>query len=221
MIKIQHVSKRFGRVHALRDVSLEIARGERVALVGTNGSGKTTLLRALLGLIRVEGQICCIAGFDVAKKPAHALRELSYVPLISPPLEAPVAEVLATFAALRGIDQQACLERAAALGLPLAAALPLRFRDLSGGTRQKLLAAMALAAATPILVCDEPTANLDPEARAKFLEQLEQRPSDSILLVCSHHSQDVLPLVSRIIEIRDGAVISDRPAQRLSLQVPA
>jgi ABC-type multidrug transport system ATPase subunit len=220
MIEIERVSKHFGRVPALRDVCLQIAAGERVALVGTNGSGKTTLLRALLGLIRVEGQIR-IAGIDVAAAPERALRELAYVPQISPPIDAPVREVLATFAALRGIAEQACIERAAGLGLDLVPALALRFRDLSGGMRQKLLAAMALAAEPPILVCDEPTANLDARARSAFLAQLDQRPSGSILIVCSHHEEDVRPLVGRVIELRDGAVVSDAAPRPISLKVPA
>lgn len=209
MIEIEHVSKRFGRVCALDDVSLEISAGERVALVGTNGSGKTTLLRALLGLIRFEGHVR-IGGSDVALSPERALREVAYVPQISPPLDAPVREVLATFAALRGIQPQACIDCAADLGLQLAGALATRFRDLSGGMRQKLLAAMALAAHPRVLVCDEPTANLDAAARGAFLQQLERRASDSILIVCSHHEADVRPLVTRIVELRDGSVLSDR-----------
>jgi ABC-type multidrug transport system ATPase subunit len=210
MIEIDHVSKRFGRVCALDDVCLKIQAGERIALVGTNGSGKTTLLRALLGLIRVEGHVR-IGTLDVAEAPEYALRELAYVPQISPPLDAPVRDVLATFAALRGIHPQACLDSAASLGLGLTGALGTRFRDLSGGMRQKLLAAMALAANPRILVCDEPTANLDSAARRAFLEQLERRATDSILIVCSHHEADVRPLVTRIVEMRDGSVLSDRP----------
>jgi ABC-type multidrug transport system ATPase subunit len=105
-------------------------------------------------------------------------------------------------------------------GLP-SSALPLRFRDLSGGMRQKLLAAMALAAEPAILVCDEPTANLDAAARSAFLAQLDRRPSDSILIVCSHHEEDVRPLVDRIIELRDGAVVSDASLEAVSLKVSA
>lgn len=211
MIEIDRVSKRFGRVRALDAVSLQIEAGERVALIGTNGSGKTTLLRALLGLIRVDGQVR-IHGIDVAQAPEYALRELAYVPQISPPLDAPVREVIATFAELRAIPLEACIDCAARLGLPLEAALHVRFRDLSGGMRQKLLAALALAANPRILVCDEPTANLDAAARGAFLAQLEQRPSDSILIVCSHHAEDVRSLVTRIVELREGSVVSDHAA---------
>lgn len=218
MIQIEHVSKQFARVHALRDVSLAIEPGERVALVGSNGSGKTTLLRALLGLIRVEGQIR-IGGMDVATDPAQALRDLAYMPQISPPLDAPVRDVLAAYTALRGVPIQACAEPAQYLGLDLERVLPTRFRDLSGGMRQKLLAAMALAANARILVCDEPTANLDARARDAFLEQIEDRPSDSILIVCSHRDDDVRSLVSRVVSLRDGVVVSDQAVHDSSIQL--
>jgi ABC-type multidrug transport system ATPase subunit len=221
VIEIDRVSKQYGRVRALHHVSLDIEPGDRIALVGTNGSGKTTLLRALLGLIRVEGHVR-IGGVDVAKAPELALRELAYVPQISPPLDAPVGEVLATYGALRGVQTQACLDCAERMGLELEGALRTRFRDLSGGMRQKLLAAMALAVNPRILVCDEPTANLDAAARAAFIEQLERRASDSILIVCSHHEADVKSLVTRVVELRDGVVMSNqsvstRSAQRLRL----
>lgn len=208
MIEVEHVSKRFGRVVALHDVSLSIEPGERVALVGSNGSGKTTLLRSLLGLIRVEGRIC-ISGYDVAKQPELALRELAYVPQISPPLDAPVREVLAAFCRLRNIREKACADCASRLGLSVGAIENTRFRDLSGGMRQKLLAAMALAAQPKILVCDEPTANLDADARAAFLEQIERRPADAVLIVCSHREEDVRGLVTRIITLHEGTVASD------------
>ena len=220
MIQIEHVSKQFGRVRALRDVDLRLEPGDRLALVGSNGSGKTTLLRALLGLIRVEGCIR-IGGVDVAKRPSEALRELAYVPQISPPIEAPVREVVAAFAALRGIEPGAVVRCAAELGLALEPQLTTRFRDLSGGMRQKLLAALALAVDPKILICDEPTANLDAAARQTFLQRLERRPSDSILIVCSHHDADVRPLATRIVTMREGTVQGDERTSSLRRKVCA
>ena len=101
MISVHGATKRFGRVLALDDVSLAVRPGERVAIVGTNGSGKTTLLRAMCGLLRVEGRVEAY-GEDVARRPEVALRRLAYVPQVAPPLEAPVAELVRAFCALRG-----------------------------------------------------------------------------------------------------------------------
>jgi ABC-2 type transport system ATP-binding protein len=208
MIEIERVSKQFGKVAALRDVSLRIARGERVAFVGSNGSGKTTLLRAALGLLRVTGRVT-IGGVDVATQPELALRHVAYIPQISPPLEAPVREVVVAHAALRGLPQSHIVDAAGRLGLSLATVGGTRFRDLSGGMRQKLLAAMALSTDAEVLVCDEPTANLDAGARAAFFTQLAERPSGHIVILCSHREEEVQKYVDRVVELRDGGLARD------------
>jgi ABC-type multidrug transport system ATPase subunit len=208
MISIEHVSKAFGPVLALHDVSLQIARGERVAFVGSNGSGKTTLMRALLGLLRVQGNIS-IGGVDVAVQPERALRAVAYIPQISPPLDAPVVEVVSAVAALRALHPSAIGERARRLGLDLGVVSRARFRDLSGGMKQKLLAALALATEADVLVCDEPTANLDASARAAFFQMVDERKKGSVVILCSHRVEEVRQLVDRVVEMRDGSVERD------------
>lgn len=208
MIEIEHVSKQFGPVRALRDVCLQVQPGERVAFVGSNGSGKTTLLRALLGLTRVSGSIR-IAGHDVAAHPELALKHVAYVPQIAPLLEAPVADTITAYAALRGIGQPLIEQHAYLMGLSLRELHKVRFRDLSGGMKQKLLAALALATPAQILVCDEPTANLDAAARSALFAAIAQRAPDSILLLCSHREEEVHNFVERVVELRDGAVARD------------
>lgn len=220
MITISHVKKRFDAVLALDDVSLSIRPGERVAFVGANGSGKTTLLRALLGLVRVEGKIT-IAGSDVAREPEAALRGVAYIPQISPPIEASVAEVVRAHAALRGKREEATYERAGRLGLDLGASRAKRFRDLSGGMKQKLLAAMALAAEAEVLVCDEPTANLDGEARVAFFSELAARPPSSVVVLCSHRIEEVQKLVARVVELGDGRVVRDASLDEVLLGLKA
>jgi ABC-2 type transport system ATP-binding protein len=210
MIHVAEVSKSYGAVIALDRVSLTIQAGERVALVGTNGSGKTTLLRAILGLIRFEGRIV-MGGADVAREPEIALRSAAYIPQIAPPLDAPVAEVVRAAASLRDRRPAAVSAHARKLGLDLDACSKKRFRDLSGGMKQKLLAAIALAAEAPILACDEPTANLDGEARAAFCAALAARPRSSVTILCSHRVEEVQLLVDRVIELCEGRIIRDGP----------
>ncbi len=208
MIRCEHVSKQFGAVRALSDVSLHIAPGERVAFVGSNGSGKTTLLRSIVGLVRVGGRVT-IDGIDVALTPEQALARVAYIPQIAPPLDAPVREVVRAFAALRGKTPDDVAGYAQRLGVELAKVAHTRFRDLSGGTKQKILAAMALAAQAQVLVCDEPTANLDAAARKAFFAEVDQRPPDAILVLCSHRIEEVRQLVDRAVLLRDGRLVSD------------
>ncbi|MCL2725182.1 MAG: ABC transporter ATP-binding protein [Polyangiaceae bacterium] len=215
MIRVDHVTKHFGAIAALDDVSLTIREGQRVAFVGTNGSGKTTLLRAILGLVRVKGKIL-IFGKDVARNPEVALRSVAYIPQIAPPIDAPVIEVVRAHAALRNKQEDDVFTRARRLGLEPDACKKKKFRDLSGGMKQKLLAAMALAAETPVVVCDEPTANLDGYAREAFFEQINERKSTGIVVLCSHRIEEVKRLVDRVVELDDGRVVRDGPIGEVS-----
>jgi ABC-2 type transport system ATP-binding protein len=208
MIEVRHASKCFGKIRALDDVSFTIAAGERVALVGTNGSGKTTLLRAMLGLVRCEGAIT-VAGVDVALAPERALRHIAYVPQIAPPLDAPVRDVVRAVTSLRGFSEDAVTRQAALLGLDMRQCSASRFRDLSGGMKQKLLAALALAADTGVLLCDEPTANLDGAAREAFVAALRDLSPERSVVLCSHRIAELEGIVDRVIELRDGVVARD------------
>lgn len=211
MIEVQHVGKRFGKLVALDNITLTITPGEHVGFVGTNGSGKTTLLRTILGLVRTSGRVL-VDGIDVAKSPETALVRVAYIPQIAPPLEAPVSEVIRAYTTLRAIAPDAVTAAAKTLGLAVDRSA--RFKDLSGGTKQKLLAAMALATNAPILVCDEPTANLDSEARSAFFAAVSARPKTSIVLLCSHREEEIRRMVDRVIEMKDGQVISDRAVRK-------
>jgi len=211
MIRVLHVSKSFGVVRALDDVCLHVRPGERIGFVGSNGSGKTTLIRAILGLVRVEGLVT-IDGVNVATDPELALRSVAYIPQVAPPIEAPVREVVRAVAALRRIAVPRVHERAERLGLALDGVQGTRFRDLSGGMKQKLLAALALAAETQVLVCDEPTANLDRAARAAFFEQAAERSTDAVTVLCSHRAEEIERLVDRVVEMDSGRVVRDEPA---------
>jgi ABC-2 type transport system ATP-binding protein len=217
MIAVDHVSKSFGPVRALEDITLQIGRGERVAFVGANGSGKTTLLRAMLGLTRVSGKVT-LFGIDVARAPERALARVAYIPQIAPPLEAPVKEVISSIASLRGIAGDAVIRRARGLGLDVDTCASARFRDLSGGMKQKLLAAIALATEPELLICDEPMANLDVQARERFAADLNDAPSDRTIVLCSHRDEEVSELVGRVVALGEGRLLSDRAR---SLAAPA
>ncbi|CAN5630120.1 hypothetical protein BH09MYX1_BH09MYX1_01430 [soil metagenome] len=112
-------------------------------------------------------------------------------------------------AALRNLELAKVELSAKDLGLDLAACAATRFRDLSGGMKQKLLAALALASSAEVLVCDEPTANLDADARVAFIEKLAARPKDHVTLLCSHRSHEVEDLVDRVIEFKEGRIVRD------------
>lgn len=207
-LALEGVSKRYGAVQAVNGVSLTVAAGERVAFVGSNGSGKTTLMRCALGLLSCDGQVN-ILGVDVRRHPERALADVAYIPQVAPPLDATVGDLVGTACRLRARPASRVAELAGVLGLDYERVAKSRLRDLSGGTKQKILAAVALAADARILVADEPTASLDTQARHAFFSLVAARPADSVLILCSHRTGEVRQLVNRVVELREGRVVGD------------
>lgn len=213
MIQVEAVWKDYGARPALRGVNLQVQPGERVALVGPNGSGKTTLMRTLLGLVEYRGRVR-VMGHDPLAEHASALRQVAYVPQRSPALPVPVREVVDFWASERETSRESLIPIAAELGLDLTDTWSVRFSALSGGTQQKLLAAMALGTRCPILLLDEPTANLDPHARAAFFRRIEARNPAPTLVLSSHRLDEIRHLVQRVIVLSDGVVAFDDALDR-------
>jgi ABC-type multidrug transport system ATPase subunit len=202
-VELRELGKRFGRVAALQGVSLELPAGSRTALIGPNGSGKSTLVRALLGMLAVRGEIR-FDGEPAGDDRGALARRIAYVPQIAPRLAAPVREVVRAVAGLRGRSWQQVAELAAQLDLDLGALGKRPFRALSGGQRQKVLAALALAAGAELLLLDEPTASMDPRSRAVFFRLIEALPTTTTILLCSHRLDEIRRLVDRVVVLAEG-----------------
>jgi ABC-type multidrug transport system ATPase subunit len=207
-IELTHVGKWFGDVVALDDVTLDIPAGRRVALIGPNGSGKTTLTRAVMGLIAVTGDI----RIDGRPPRAELARRLAYVPQVAPQMAATVGELVGAVCSLRRLPRSNVETVARELDLDVRALAARPFRSLSGGMKQKLLIAAALAARPELLVLDEPTASLDARSRARFYAlQRELLPGATVLL-CSHRVDEIRSLVDHVCALEDGRVAYHGPA---------
>jgi ABC-2 type transport system ATP-binding protein len=204
-IEAQGVGKRFGSTRALHGVSFTIEAGARVALLGPNGSGKSTLNRAVLGLLRVEGELR-VGGRDPFAARAELAQRVAYVPQTAPQLAASVRELVAAVCTLRGTPPASVEKLACELELPLAELAARPFRSLSGGMKQKLLVALALAAEPELLVLDEPTGSLDAASRARVLELVAAQAQRTTLLLCSHRLEEVRQLASEVLVLADGSV---------------
>ncbi|MCA8975364.1 MAG: ATP-binding cassette domain-containing protein [Planctomycetes bacterium] len=205
LVELQDVDKHFGRVHALRAVSLQLPSGSRTALIGPNGSGKSTLVRALMGMLAVRGAIR-FDGEIASEERAALARRIAYVPQIAPRLAAPVRDVVAAVAGLRGRAPGEVATVAARLGLDLADIGRRPFRALSGGQRQKVLAALAIVSGAELLLLDEPTASMDPASRGEFFALVEELPSIVTVVLCSHRLDEVRRLVDHVIVLEEGVV---------------
>ena len=206
------VSKRFGPVAALDDVSLTVAHGECVALVGESGSGKTTLLRAFNALTTIDAGVARVDGRDVAGlDPVVLRRAVGYVPQDGGLLPHwTVARNVALVPVLTGRADSAALAAAAldSVGLP-----PLQFgarwpRDLSGGQRQRVAVARALAAGPRIVLLDEPFGALDAITRGDVQElflALRRRTGMAALLV-THDLHEAFLVADRVVVMHGGRV---------------
>lgn len=208
MIRIENLSKSFRRSKVLHGLSLDIAGGDRVALVGSNGAGKTTLMRCLLGEYGYSGRIE-IDGRNVSDSRARVLKRVGFVPQLPPPLKMPVTQLLQFAAGVCDSEVGAMQNVAGELGLSIDAIGHQAFSSLSGGQKQKLLISIALGRELDVLVLDEPAANLDPKARRAFFRMLAESYSDTTMLVSSHRLSEVAALVNRVVELEGGRVTVD------------
>lgn len=207
-IELRQVGKRFGRIRALRGVSTEIPSGRALALVGPNGSGKSTLIRVLMGLVSHTGDV----RFDERPRDRKTSEQLAYVPQAAPQLAVPVAELVQAVARVRGIEPGDVARLAREFDLDLGAVANQQLRNLSGGTRQKVMVALALAAKTRLLLLDEPTASLDAKSRDRFFALVNERRGSATVILCSHRADELHHLVSHVVALRDGEVAYDGPA---------
>lgn len=214
LIQIRALEKTFVRRAVLQALDVDIANDDRIALIGSNGAGKTTLIRCLLGHYRYKGDIF-LGGEKVSTHNRDMLEAIAFVPQLPPPLKMPVSD-LVKFACESGkADRDEISNLADKLGLELDILLPIPFNRLSGGQKQKLLIAIALARPARLLIFDEPSANLDPAARAAFLDLLATR-KDRAMLIASHRLEEIASLVNRVIEMDQGKIVlDDRISDRL------
>lgn len=202
VLTVVGVRKTFGKVVALDAVSLEAAPGEALALWGPNGAGKTTLLKAILGLTSFAGEIR-VLGDDARRQGKRARRHMGYVPQATSFYEGRVSETMRYFARLRGADYGRAAALLDQLGLGPHGSKPVS--ALSGGMRQRLALAIALVGDPPLLLLDEPTANLDLRARRDHLAILAAlRDEGRALIFATHRLEEVDALADRIAVLEDG-----------------
>jgi len=213
-IEVRGVGKRYGRVAALDDVSFQLEARSRVALVGPNGSGKSTLNRILMGLVACRGSVRLDGRCPFRERVAVA-RRMAYVPQIPPQLAAPVDEVVRAVEQVRELARGTVAQVARELDLDLAAVGRRPFRSLSGGMKQKVLIALALASRAELLILDEPTGSLDARSRERFFALFDALAEDVTLVLCSHRLDEIRPLVDHVLWLEEGRVAYDGPAAAL------
>ena len=205
MLRLSHLSKSFGRLQVVKDLSVDFGRSQVVCLIGPNGSGKTTMIKCILGLvIPDEGKI--VVNSHQVGRSWNYRRAIGYMPQINRfPDNIKVKQLFEMIKDIRQHRGDFDEELYRAFNIELIGEK--RMSTLSGGMRQKVNAALAFLFNPAILILDEPTAGLDPAASEILKEKiLSCRTEGKLIVITTHNMSDVEELADQVLLLHDGTL---------------
>ncbi len=211
MIEVQHLTKRYGPVTAVDDVSFTVERGEILGFLGPNGAGKTTTMRVLTGYMPPTDGKAIVAGYDVFEQPIEAKRRTGYLPE-TPPLypEMTVRDYLMFVSKIKGVPRG---ERTARVDEMMRKThvddmANRHCGKLSKGYRQRVGLAQALMHNPDVLILDEPTAGLDPKQIIETRQLIRSLAGDHTIILSTHILPEVSQTCQRVVIINRGKVVA-------------
>jgi ABC-2 type transport system ATP-binding protein len=217
-IAVDHVSKRYDDVEAVKDVSFAIRRGTTTALLGGNGAGKTTTLAMMLGVLTPTAGRIRVLGCEMPRQRHRALPRMNFTsPYVDLPKRLTVRQNLRIFADLYGVARPRLRIDALAGEFDLGAFLDRAYGSLSAGQRTRVSLAKALLNEPEVMLLDEPTASLDPDVGDRVRSWLEhyQRRTGCTMLLASHHMGEVERMCDDVVMLRAGVVVDRGSPQAL------
>jgi ABC-2 type transport system ATP-binding protein len=212
LIHVEHLTRRFGSVHAVEDLSFHLERGEVVGFLGPNGAGKTTVMRILTGFLPASSGRAEIAGLDVLRESLEVRRRIGYLPEAVPLYrEHRVHEMLVFQARLHGMSRREWKARIPAVleRVGLAEREQSMIGQLSRGQRQRIGLAVALLPEPEVLILDEPTSGLDPLQRLEVRRLLSELAREHTVLLSSHILPEIEAVAPRVIILDRGRMAAD------------
>jgi ABC-2 type transport system ATP-binding protein len=209
-VVVEHLSRRFGDIVAVRDVSFEVRRGEIFGMLGPNGAGKSTTLRILCGILDPSGGRAVVVGFDVSKQPERVKQSIGYMTQrFSLYEDLTVEENLRFYAGIYGLSRN---QRGARVSEELArSGLKDRRKQLSGtlsgGWKQRLALVCATIHRPPLLFLDEPTAGVDPVSRREFWNRIHRIASNGTTVIVTTHYMDEAERCHRLAFMFRGTIL--------------
>jgi Cu-processing system ATP-binding protein len=205
MISVRKMHKKFGKLEVLKDFNLEFEFGKSYALMGPNGSGKTTLIKILLGMVIPDSGVVEVMGESIQNSYAYR-SNIGYMPQIGRyPENIRMGQLIRMMQDMRPDCKSLDLDLLQAFGLD--EMKDKTMHTLSGGTRQKVSAALAFMFQAPILILDEPTAGLDPIAVEILKNKIQkERANGKLILITSHILSELDEISDHAIYIHDGQV---------------
>src|SRR5436190_2240353 len=215
VIEVLNLTKRYGRVTAVEDVSFRVERGDILGFLGPNGAGKTTTMRILTGYLPATEGKAVVAGFDVFDQPIEAKRRTGYLPE-TPPLypDMSVVEYLSFVAKIKGVPPADRRERIkTVMERTRVADMAARLcSKLSKGYRQRVGLAQAIIHNPDVLILDEPTAGLDPKQIIETRELIKELAGHHTIILSTHILPEVSQTCQRVVIINKGHVVADDDA---------
>jgi len=211
VIEVQHITKRYGTVTAVDDVSFRVERGEILGFLGPNGAGKTTTMRILTGYMPPTEGRAMVAGYDVFNQAIDAKRRTGYLPE-TPPLypDMRVREYLDFVARIKGVPSGEQKQRVSAVmeRMHVADMAERHCAKLSRGYRQRVGLAQALIHNPDVLILDEPTAGLDPKQIIETRALIRSLAGDHTIILSTHILPEVAQTCQRVVIINKGRVVA-------------
>lgn len=207
MIIASNLTKRFGKLEALDDVSVNFSKGECIALMGPNGSGKTTLIKCILGMVVPDSGFITFNDKNILHDWQYR-RHIGYMPQIGRyPENMAIGQVIEMIKDIRSAYNKS-FDEELITNFGLDGMLKKRMRTLSGGTRQKVSASLAFLFNTDVLILDEPTAGLDPLASEILKEKIRTEiKKGKLVIITSHILSDLDELVTQVIYMQEGKLL--------------
>ena len=222
MIEVSGLSKRFGSVQALSDVTFKVEKGQIVGFLGANGAGKTTTMDIMCGCIGADAGSVRIAGFDITEQPLDAKQRLGYLPDVAPlHLEMRVSDFVTYAAKIHKLAPARIASRVdEVLGrLELTDVRHRLVGNLSKGYRQRVALAQAIVHDPEVLVLDEPTEGLDPNQIVHIRELIKSLAGQHTIILSSHILSEVQNTCDHIIIVHNGHVVSQGSYEDLISQM--
>jgi ABC-2 type transport system ATP-binding protein len=211
MISVEGVTKRYGTLTAVNDLTFQVNRGEVLGFLGPNGAGKTTTMRMLTGTLEPDEGTVLFDGVPISAQLSKAKRRVGYLPESNPLYEDMLAaEYLEYVAELKGLDPDAT-RKGIADAVEETGIGDVFFRpigELSKGYRQRLGLAGAILHRPEILILDEPTEGLDPNQRVEIRRLVVELGKERTILLCTHVMQEVEAACSRLLILNRGNLVT-------------
>jgi ABC-2 type transport system ATP-binding protein len=222
MIEIKNLSRSFGNIRAVNNISFKVEKAEIVGFLGPNGAGKTTTMRMMVGYLEPNSGSIMLDGQDIFADPLGPAAKIGYLPEHNPLYhEMGVVEFLAYIAALRRMDRSFYNQRLEYVidKCGLEGVLNQKIGTLSKGYKQRVGLSQAILHDPDVLILDEPTSGLDPNQIMEIRELIKELGSEKTVLLSSHIMQEVQAMCDRVIIINKGHIVVDEIKENLSLHM--